>query len=36
VEIRTYTRLFADAREKGRLALEQGTLPNPELARDPQ
>ncbi|MGP0020889.1 MAG: tetratricopeptide repeat protein [Candidatus Sulfotelmatobacter sp.] len=35
-EIETYTRMFADAREKGRQALEQSALPNPELARDPQ
>ncbi|MFZ0439094.1 MAG: hypothetical protein WAL76_13305, partial [Candidatus Sulfotelmatobacter sp.] len=35
-ELRTYTSLFAEARERGRLALEQGALPNPELSRDPQ
>jgi hypothetical protein len=35
-ELQTYTRLFAEARERGRLALEQGALPNPELSRDPQ
>jgi tetratricopeptide (TPR) repeat protein len=33
-EMQTYTRLFAKAREKGRQALEQGSLPNPELADD--
>ncbi|MFZ0760731.1 MAG: tetratricopeptide repeat protein [Candidatus Sulfotelmatobacter sp.] len=35
-EMQTYTRLFAAAREKGRRALEQSSLPNPELAREPQ
>jgi tetratricopeptide (TPR) repeat protein len=35
-EMQTYARLFADAREKGRQALEQGTIPNPELADDAQ
>ena len=33
-EMQTYTRRFADAREKGRQALEQSTLPNPELSHE--
>jgi tetratricopeptide (TPR) repeat protein len=33
-EMQTYTRMFADAREKGRQALEQSTLPNPELSHE--
>lgn len=35
-EMETYTRMVSEAREKGRRTLEQSSLPNPELTREPQ